>query len=102
RNHGPFNTDYVIIAGSTVGAVVLILIFVNLIKCLRKKNRKCNEDNEQNDYKSDRNAVKRIIQMNASSNVLYTTENNEYMHASGMPELTKDHRFYKVPQEGAK
>ncbi|KAL3855174.1 hypothetical protein ACJMK2_014395 [Sinanodonta woodiana] len=92
--------DYVIIAGSTAGAVVFILLFVSLIKCLRKKNRKGKGDNDINDGISDLNSAADSIQMNSPSNGRYATDNKPYMHASGMPELTKDHRVYKDPQTG--
>ncbi|KAL3855293.1 hypothetical protein ACJMK2_014509 [Sinanodonta woodiana] len=92
--------DYVIIAGSTAGVVVFILLFVSLIKCLRKKHTKNKEDNDLNDGISDLNAATGSIQMNVRSNGRYNTENNAFMHASGMPELKKDHRVYKDPQTG--
>ncbi|KAL3855287.1 hypothetical protein ACJMK2_014503 [Sinanodonta woodiana] len=94
--------DYVIIACSTAGAVVFILIIASLIKCLIKINRKGEDANDLNDSISDLNAATDYIQMNASSNGRYTKENNAKMHASGMPELTRDHRVYKDPKTGEK
>ncbi|KAL3855286.1 hypothetical protein ACJMK2_014502, partial [Sinanodonta woodiana] len=43
--------EYAIIAGSAAGAVVLVLIFVHLIRCLRKRSKRRKEGNAHSDVK---------------------------------------------------
>ncbi|KAK3592215.1 hypothetical protein CHS0354_010459 [Potamilus streckersoni] len=92
--------DYVIIAGSAAGAVVFILVFFNLIKCLRKTKRKGKDDNDLDNGISDLNAPDVSIQMNAPLNGKYATENNAYLQESDLPKTKKDHRVYRDPHTG--
>ncbi|KAK3588226.1 hypothetical protein CHS0354_000012 [Potamilus streckersoni] len=95
--------DYGIIAGSSAGAILLVLIIVFSIRFMRKRYRKGKEDKEYNYGTSDLSDARDLVpmsQMTTPLNEMYAFNNTVNIDNTSFPDMSITHRVYRDPKTG--